>query len=147
MAQLILYGGYDFEPTIINPVQATKTQPPKWQWMSKPFPNRSWAKNMNTTQEEHESGEMAPIPMFGTMLRMVRMAAVIRDQLAKLSPENADLYTRNAQQLTDELKQVDTWIEAQIDTIPPSNVLVTTHDALGYYANAYGLKIEGAAGL
>jgi len=29
------------------------------------------------------------------------MAAVIRDQLAKLSPENADLYTRNAQQLTE----------------------------------------------
>jgi len=50
MAQLILYGGYDFEPTIINPSSELKPQH-KWQWMSKPFPNRSWAKNMNTTQE------------------------------------------------------------------------------------------------
>ena len=35
-------------------------------------------------------------------------------------------------------------LKAQINTIPPQQrKLVTTHDALGYYAKAYGLKIEG----
>jgi len=52
MAQLILYGGYDFEPTIINLVQVTKTQPPKWQWMGKPLiENRS-----SGEEHEHHSG-------------------------------------------------------------------------------------------
>jgi len=75
---------------------------------------------MNTTrEEEHESGEMAPDPhVWHNAENGIRMAAVIRDQLAKLSPENADLYTRNAQQLTDELKQVDTWIK--VKRFPPA---------------------------
>jgi len=69
--------------------------------MSKPL-NRSWAKNMNTTREKNMSRARWPDPhVWHNAENGIRMAAVIRDQLAKLSPENADLYTRNAQQLTD----------------------------------------------
>lgn len=146
-AQLILYGGYDFEPTIINLVEATKNSAPKVAVDEQAVPNPLMGEeHEHHEEEEHESGEMASDPhVWQDAENGIRMVEVIRDQLLKLSPENANLYTRNAQQLTDELKQVDTWIKAQITTISPQQrKLVTTHDALGYYANAYGLKIEGA---
>ena len=54
------------------------------------------------------------------------------------------MFTNNAAQLTEELQRLDTWIEQQIQTIPPSKrQLVTTHDAFQYYANAYGLEVAG----
>lgn len=63
----------------------------------------------------------------------------------KISPNRADTYSRNAEKMTRELTQLDTWIQSQISTIPTQQrKLVTTHDAMGYYATAYGIPIEGA---
>ena len=75
----------------------------------------------------------------------VQMVKVIQDNLAKAAPENTDLYAKNAQALSAELTQIDSWIKSQIATIPPnSRKLVTTHDALGYYSAAYSIPVEGA---
>ncbi|MEN8444719.1 MAG: metal ABC transporter substrate-binding protein, partial [Cyanobacteria bacterium J06555_13] len=42
-----------------------------------------------------------------------------------------------------QLEGLDTWIQSQVDTIPASGrTLISTHDALGYYADAYGIEIE-----
>ena len=75
----------------------------------------------------------------------IAMVRIIQEQLSEVSPENADLYETNAEALIDQLTQLDTWIQQQIDTVPASQrVLVTSHDALGYYADAYGIRIEAA---
>ncbi|MEM7066575.1 MAG: zinc ABC transporter substrate-binding protein [Cyanobacteria bacterium P01_B01_bin.77] len=75
----------------------------------------------------------------------IAMVRVIEEQLSEVFPENADLYETNAESLIAQLTQLDTWIQQQIDTVPESQrVLVTTHDALGYYAEAYGIRIEAA---
>ena len=75
----------------------------------------------------------------------IAMVRVIEEQLSEVFPENADLYEANAEALISQLTQLDTWIQRQIDTVPESQrVLVTGHDALGYYADAYGIRIEAA---
>ena len=75
----------------------------------------------------------------------IAMVHVIEEQLSEVFPENADLYEANAEALIAQLTQLDTWIQQQIDTVPESQrVLVTGHDALGYYADAYGIRIEAA---
>ena len=75
------------------------------------------------------------------------MVKVISDNLAKLEPNNAQMYADNAKKATTELTQLDSWIKSQVATIPESSrKLVTTHDAFGYYSQAYGLPIEGALG-
>jgi manganese/iron transport system substrate-binding protein len=72
------------------------------------------------------------------------MVKKIRDQLIELSPEDREVFTKNAAQLITELENLDRWITKAIETIPPSRrQLVTTHDAFQYYANAYGLKVAG----
>ncbi|NET48292.1 MAG: zinc ABC transporter solute-binding protein [Merismopedia sp. SIO2A8] len=75
----------------------------------------------------------------------IAMVTVIQEQLSEISPDNADLYEANAESLIAQLTQLDTWIQQQIDTVPESQrVLVTGHDALGYYGEAYGIRIESA---
>ena len=74
-----------------------------------------------------------------------QMIDVIQESLAKLVPEESDRYATKAQTLQGELTQLHIWIQAQIQTIPAEQrKLVTTHDALGYYADAYGIELEGA---
>lgn len=75
----------------------------------------------------------------------IAMVRVIQEQLSAAFPENAALYEANAETLSAQLTQLDTWIQQQIDTVPESQrVLVSTHDALGYYADAYGIRLEAA---
>lgn len=73
------------------------------------------------------------------------MVREIQTQLSEISPENTALYETNAAALIAQLEQLDTWIQAQIDTVPADGrTLISTHDALGYYANAYGIELEPA---
>ena len=75
----------------------------------------------------------------------IAMVRVIQEQLSEIFPDNAALYETNAESLIAQLTQLDTWIQQQIDTVPESQrVLVSTHDALGYYGEAYGIRLEAA---
>jgi ABC-type Zn uptake system ZnuABC Zn-binding protein ZnuA len=65
--------------------------------------------------------------------------------LSALDPANHDHYEENAAAYEAELAALDEWVAAQIATIPAENrELVTDHDALGYYADRYGLEVVGA---
>ncbi len=69
---------------------------------------------------------------------------MIRDMLIGTDPDNADLYTHNAQTYVDQLAALDHEIAAQIDTIPPEHrVIMTNHAALNYFAVRYGLQVVG----
>jgi ABC-type Zn uptake system ZnuABC Zn-binding protein ZnuA len=71
--------------------------------------------------------------------------AAIRDALAKADPAGAATYRRNAARYLDRLERLDRQTAACIDLIPARlRKLVTTHDALGYYAARYGLEVIGA---
>ena len=65
--------------------------------------------------------------------------------MSELDPANAETYEANAEAYEAQLEELDAWIKTQIESIPPENrVLVTDHDAFGYYADRYGLKLVGA---
>ena len=98
--------------------------------------------------DEHDYGEEEGEPdphVWHDAENGIAMVRVIEAELSEVFPENADLYEANAEALITQLTQLDTWIQQQIDTVPESQrVLVSTHDALGYYADAYGIRIEAA---
>ena len=99
----------------------------------------------HTEGEKQAEGEEPDPHIWHDAKNGIQMVKVIQDNLTKAASANADLYAKNAQALTAELTQVDSWIKSQIATIPSaSRKLVTTHDALGYYSAAYGIPVEGA---
>jgi ABC-type Zn uptake system ZnuABC Zn-binding protein ZnuA len=69
----------------------------------------------------------------------------IRDALVKADPGGAATYRRNAAGYLRRLDRLDQQTAACVDRIPLRlRKLVTTHDALGYYAARYGLEVIGA---
>jgi ABC-type Zn uptake system ZnuABC Zn-binding protein ZnuA len=70
----------------------------------------------------------------------------IRDRLAEVDPDGATAFRANARSYIAELGQLDKAIAACMDRIPAADrKLVTSHDALGYYARRYGIDVIGAA--
>ncbi len=69
----------------------------------------------------------------------------IRDGLMQLDPAGAEIYTANADQYIAKLKDLDGWIKEQVNTIPAARrLLVTNHEAVGYFAKRYGFEVVGA---
>lgn len=153
-AQLVLYSGYDFEPSLIKLIKASSNPATKVAVGEAAVPKPLTGEHEHG--EEHTEGKNAegkrqaegeePDPhIWHDAKNGIQMVKVIQVNLTKAAPANADLYAKNAQALTAELTQVDSWIKSQIATIPAaSRKLVTTHDALGYYSAAYGIPVEGA---
>jgi ABC-type Zn uptake system ZnuABC Zn-binding protein ZnuA len=75
----------------------------------------------------------------------IRAVAAIRDALVAADPEGRGGYERRAAAYTRELRRLDAEIERCMNEVPAAKrKLVTTHDALGYFADRYGLDVIGA---
>ena len=75
----------------------------------------------------------------------MRAVEAIRPALAEADPGNAAAYTRAAEAYTRKLEALDARHRALHPAIPADRrKLVTTHDALGYYARRYGFEVVGA---
>ncbi|MEA5594664.1 metal ABC transporter solute-binding protein, Zn/Mn family [Rivularia sp. UHCC 0363] len=145
-ANLVLYGGYDFEPSIIQLIKASDNTAPKIAVHELAVPKPIIAEEHDHEGEEKHSSEKAPDPhVWHNPQNGIQMVKVIRNNLEKVSPDNAQLYATNAEKLTGEIKQIDSWIKQNVATIPVTQrKLVTTHDALSYYTQAYNIGYEGA---
>lgn len=77
-----------------------------------------------------------------------RTLGPIAQALADLDPEHAETYRANAEAFGRELDELDAWVKGQIESIPPSErVLVTAHDAFGYFGERYGMEVVGIQGI
>jgi ABC-type Zn uptake system ZnuABC Zn-binding protein ZnuA len=68
----------------------------------------------------------------------------IREGLTHFDPDGATIYQSNADSYIAQLEELDKWINEQVAQIPPERrLLVTNHEALGYFAERYGFKVVG----
>ncbi len=68
----------------------------------------------------------------------------IRDAFVAADPANAEAYNTNAGNYIAALQQLDAELFTSLANIPKANrVLVTNHDAMGYFATRYGFQIAG----
>jgi ABC-type Zn uptake system ZnuABC Zn-binding protein ZnuA len=75
----------------------------------------------------------------------VAAVEAIRRGLAGADPGGRPGYASRARRYAETLRRLDRSIAACVARIPASGrKLVTTHDALGYYARRYGLEVIGA---
>ncbi|EKQ70263.1 ABC-type metal ion transport system, periplasmic component/surface adhesin [Leptolyngbyaceae cyanobacterium JSC-12] len=158
-AKLILYSGYDFEPGLIKLIQSTSNPAPKVAVAEKAVPkplmghehgeehaNEKTEAHDHDHAHDHAAGAETPDPhVWQSAENGARMVAVVQDALIKLAPENKELYSKNGEALETQLSEIHTWIKSQIATVPKSHrKLVTTHDAMKYFSEAYNIPVEGA---
>lgn len=75
----------------------------------------------------------------------IRMVENARDALTDAAPEAAEAINERAAALIGRLEEADAGIRALIDEIPEDRrLIVTDHDALGYFIDEYGLTFGGS---
>jgi zinc/manganese transport system substrate-binding protein len=90
-----------------------------------------------------ETGEVDP-HMWWNLQNTIAYAQKIAVTLQKTDPINSNAYQKNAARYIKTLQNLDAWAKLEVQKIPVKNrVLVSNHDALGYFATRYGLKILG----
>jgi len=72
----------------------------------------------------------------------------VAEALAELDPSHADVFRERAKIYLGELSSVDSWVRERAEELAPEKrVLVTAHDAFGYFGRAYGFEVRGLLGV
>jgi manganese/zinc/iron transport system substrate-binding protein len=72
----------------------------------------------------------------------------IGKSLTELDQVHASSYQANTTKYVEQLTQLHKWTIEQINTIPKKQrVLITAHDAFGYFGGEYGMQVKGLQGL
>ncbi|WP_235040282.1 metal ABC transporter solute-binding protein, Zn/Mn family [Vreelandella profundi] len=72
----------------------------------------------------------------------------ISDAFTAARPECQASIETNAAKYEEQLNALHAWVAESIESIPERRrILVTAHDAFGYYGRAYGIEVEGIQGI
>ncbi|MDX9912210.1 MAG: zinc ABC transporter substrate-binding protein [Phycisphaerales bacterium] len=74
--------------------------------------------------------------------------ARVRDTLIEADADGSAVYQARGDAYLGVLRELDAYVRATLATIPEERrVLVTAHDAFGYFGRAYGLSVRGIQGI
>src|SRR5215207_10654 len=72
----------------------------------------------------------------------------VKDELATIDPASDALYQANLDAYLTQLDELHAYVQEQILRIPEGHrVLITAHDAFGYYGEQYGIDVRGLQGM
>jgi zinc/manganese transport system substrate-binding protein len=95
----------------------------------------------------HDHGELDP-HAWQSVPNVITYVANIAKGLCAADAAGCDGYKKNAAAYTSELKKLDSEIKTTWAAIPKNQrKLITSHDAFGYYAKAYGVKFLAPQGM
>lgn len=72
----------------------------------------------------------------------------IGDKLQELDAANAEFYKKNVETYLGELGELHGVVQEELATIPKEQrLLITSHDAFGYFGQTYNLQVKGLQGI
>ena len=72
----------------------------------------------------------------------------VKDALISVDSENRSVYEANYREYSMKLDELQDYVVETLSEIPESRrVLITAHDAFGYFGNAYGFEVKGLQGI
>jgi manganese/zinc/iron transport system substrate-binding protein len=71
----------------------------------------------------------------------------VRDAMVAKFPEHAETFRTNSADYLKELDDLDEYVKSKTKELGPKPVLVTSHDAFNYFADAYGFTVHGLQGV
>ena len=133
-ADIIFVNGWDLEESLVRNLES----------IGKDVPVVPVAANIQPLAfDEGEHGNVDPHTWFNIQ-NVVQWTANIEATLSQRDPANAETYASNAAAYQAKLADLETYVQAELGSIPPEKrFLITNHDALGYLAEAYGFQVLG----
>jgi manganese/zinc/iron transport system substrate-binding protein len=97
--------------------------------------------------EEGFEGTHDPHVWFDVRLWM-KVVEKVRDSLIDLDPGHAEQYRANAARYLQQLDDLDKKVREDLARVPSERrVLISAHDAFGYFGRAYGFDVRGLQGV
>lgn len=139
-ADLILYNGLHLESKLIDIFEKMGKKKPTKAITS------SFPKSQLLKPEEYE-GFYDPHVWFDVSLWQLAATEVL-NSLIELDPKNKITYKINHQEYQQKLTDLNAWIAQEINSIPmKKRLLVTAHDAFGYFSKKYNIRVVGLQGI
>ncbi len=78
----------------------------------------------------------------------MQAAGRVRDVLIEMDPGHESTYTENAGVYLEDLADLNAYVKERLAHVPAEQrVLVTAHDAFGYFGRAYDIEVRGLQGI
>lgn len=78
----------------------------------------------------------------------IKCLEFVNAKLVEIDPDNSSIYETNKKKYLATLNELHQYVKQQADKIPKEQrVLITAHDAFGYFGNAYGFQVRGVQGI
>lgn len=139
-ADLVLYGGLDLEGKMVELLERN----PKAIAVTSRIPAERLLKPAATMPSSMRTD---PHVWFDPSLWRFT-AEVVRDALSRLDPAGASLYQAQAGAYQKRLDQLDAFARKELSRVPQGQrVLITAHDAFGYFGKRYGFEVRGVQGI
>ncbi len=105
------------------------------------------AKGHDHAAKGHDHGGLDP-HAWQSVANVKTYVANIRDGLVAADPAGKDAYAANATAYLAELEALDAEVKAKIAAVPAERRrVITSHDAFGYFAGAYGIEFLAPQGI
>jgi manganese/zinc/iron transport system substrate-binding protein len=138
-ADLVLYNGLHLEGKITDILEG-RAKKARTVGIAEGLPN------LRPADESIEGGH-DPHVWFDVKLWM-KAVEKVRDALIEMSPDHADEFRKNATAYLAQLESLDKEVREKLATVPAERrVLITAHDAFGYFGRAYGYEVKGLQGV
>lgn len=138
-AQVVITNGLGFEGWINRLVKASGTKAPMIVATRGIKPRKA--------EDDHGHGDADP-HAWQSVANAKRYVENIRDALVAADPAAKDVYEANAAAYAAKLDALDAEVKAAIEKIPADRRrIITTHDAFGYFAAAYGVTFIAPQGV
>lgn len=139
-ADMIFYNGLHLEGKMVDIFEK----------MAKGKPTIAVTKNISEEKlRSPDDGSQGHDPhVWFNVSHWISAVETVEQELAKFDPEHKEEYKKNAEVYIGKLKELDQYVTEQIASIPEeTRVLVTAHDAFGYFGEAYDIKVMGLQGI
>ncbi len=139
-ADLILYNGLHLEARMADVIQQMSSRTHVVA-VSKDIP-----KDLLRTPPEFD-GFADPHIWFDVTL-WIKVTKTIEEALVNIDPSHKDDYRKNAAEYIKSLEALHQEVSAKAASLPQEKrILVTAHDAFGYFGRQYGFKVIGLQGI
>jgi zinc/manganese transport system substrate-binding protein len=137
-ADLVLYTGKGIEGFLAKLREAAGTKA-RFVDVGNSIPSLSMTEEGHKVEDPH---------WWHSVENMKRASRTVADAFGKEDPANATSYEKNAETYLASLEELQRWIRVKLAELPRSKrKLVTSHDALQYFAKDYGFTIEPVKGI
>ncbi len=143
-ANMILYNGFHLEGKMTEVLIAQKKEKPVIAVAEETLVRRP---DLAISENEDEGSQTDP-HLWMDVQAWIETVDVVAEALAAYDPVHIDTYKANAQTYKEILVKLDAYATASLATVGlEQRVLVTAHDAFGYFGRAYSIDVRGIQGL